>query len=313
MIFSLLECCLFNERKVYSSINSGDGMAVFARFVFLLLTLTCSLSAMQKASQKEPVQETPPPPPPPKPAPLKQEMCSHFYFGPKAANLELQIRHNPHLAFPYADDRLTLDGPVAGAEIDYEYKKFRALYIGLYGSWVQGKITKDHFPSLKVNDVEAEGKFGYNYMGMQGRKVVVTPYFGVGYNYTSQEREAPHEVTFKYNSIYLPTGFILDYHWTSWFMVSFNFKWMPQVYSKLKISSLPGKEFDLKKQSGQFLVELPLMFRLGCKKVWDITLTPYWERKKNGVSPRISEGVPLGLPKQSYTYGGAILTLGYTF
>ncbi len=242
---------------------------------------------------------------------VDETRLSRIYVGPQVSSLELQIRQGPHLALHGAQQNVTLNGVLGGVIIGYEYKSFHALYAALLTDWLAGTISKKGVPSRKINDLEAEVRIGYNYQALQGKKWVVTPYLGFGFNYISQKQSSPP--SFKYYEYYLPLGFIVDYMPKDWFTVELNFQWRPALDSTVRVSTIAGSRFTLKKKHSQYWVEMPFIFHLGEKRNWDISLVPFWKRKKDGATKNAPGGIPLGLPKQSYTYAGGYVTIGYRF
>jgi hypothetical protein len=268
----------------------------FVRSVFFLsFLLTLSLSAQEKGEASSP----------------KKNHLSRIYVGPQVAHLELQIRDSNSLAVPGAQQNVKMNGVLGGAVASYEYKQFHALYAAVYADTLTGKITKDGVPSRDINDIEAEVRIGYNYQALQGKKWIVTPYAGFGFNYVSQKQDI--SPSFKYYSYIVPVGFILEWNPKDWIAIEFQFEWQPEVDSTVRVGSLAGARFVLHKKSSQYFVQMPFLFRFGKCRNWEIGLTPFWKRKKDGQSKTIAAGIPLGLAKQSYTYAGGSLTIGYRF
>ncbi len=242
-----------------------------------------------------------------------EHYVSKLYIGPAGCNLRMAIWENKNLTFPYADNNVKYDGPLWGVVGTYEYRKFHNLYAGVYGCYFQGTVTKGSYPDRKFQDGEGEIRFGYNYMALQGASFVATPYLGFGFNYIAQKREIVPVNHFKYFLYYIPIGFLFDWHWNKWFTIGFYFKWMPQVDATLRLTEYAGARFILIKKLEQFLAELPLVFTFGSHRRWDITLTPFWLRKKTGDTKNQVGCIDLGIPKTTYTYAGADLTVGYSF
>jgi len=169
------------------------------------------------------------------------EDLSSLYLGPQVAYLDLSIKSFPGLGFVGSDGDLDLGGVLGGIIGEYEYKKFHSLYVGIYSSWLAGKVTASNNPSRFVHDVEAEGKFGYTYTALQGKEITVTPFIGFGFNWNYQKRDPfnnVQQIVFEYYKYYIPVGFLLNYEWMDFFHVGFQFKWMPEVDPTLKIDML---------------------------------------------------------------------------
>lgn len=242
---------------------------------------------------------------------------SYIYLGPQVAHLDLSNKSADLPGFVGADPDLDLDGVLGGIIGNYEYRKFRSLYVGIYSSWIAARVTNGGNPSRYIHDVEAEGRFGYNYMALQGYRLTVTPYLGFGFNWIYQKRSSSNttpEILFEYYNYYLPVGLILDYLVYTWLHVGFHFKWMAQLDPTLKIDLLDGARFVLRKEQTSFFAELPFSFRFGNDRSIDLTFSPYWKRKRNGETrARTTSGTVLGIPKQSMTYWGGYVSLGYHF
>lgn len=246
-----------------------------------------------------------------KSAQAEEKPHSRIYLGPEVAHLHLQIWETNHLAVPGAQQNVKVNGVLGGGVLAYEFKSFRALYAGVFGTALTGSVSGDGVPSTNVTDIEGEVRIGYNYQALQGRKWMVSPYFGFSFNYISQKPD--FSPSFRYFTYVIPVGFVLDWSPKDWISIEFHFQWRPQVDSTVRVGSIPGARFVLHKKNAQFLVEMPFLFHLGKKRNWEIGITPFWERKKSGTSRRTIGCIALGLPKQSYTYAGGSLTAAYRF
>ncbi|HSW72432.1 MAG TPA: hypothetical protein VLG44_03375 [Chlamydiales bacterium] len=233
------------------------------------------------------------------------------YVGGQGAFLHMQIRSTTDLALHGAQEGVTYNGGLGGAVVGFEFKAFHALYAAVFADTLTGKIKHDGVPSREVNDIESEVRFGFTYQPLQGDQFSVTPYTGIGFNYISQELEtAP---SYKYYQYYLPTGLLLDWFPREWITIELNFQWRPIIDNTVRVSTLPGARFTMRRKHSQYFIEMPFTFHLGCERHWDISLIPFWKRKKDGATKRNPAGVPLGLPKQAYTYSGGEVLAAYRF
>lgn len=235
-----------------------------------------------------------------------------IYAGGQGAYLHMQIRSTDDLLLAGAQEGVTYNGGLGGGVLCFEFKAFHALYAAIYADSLSGKIHHHGVPSRKVNDIESEIRFGYTYQALQGCQFVVTPYAGFGFNYIRQKVETS-DPSYKYFQYYLPIGLLLDWHPRAWITIEFNFEWRPALDTTVMVSTLPGARFSLRNKNSQFFIEMPFTFHLGCNRQWDISLVPFWKRKKDGASRIHPAGVPLGLPKQAYTYSGGEFEVAYRF
>ncbi len=178
-------------------------------------------------------------------------------------------------------------------------------------------MTHSGVPKRTIYDVEAEGRFGYHYQGLQGYRMEVSPYIGFGFNYFYQRRNNTDQspsILYEYYKYYLPVGFLFNYRVFRWFYFGFHFKWFPDIDPTLHIGFIKRGRWILVKENNQLLAQVPLTFRFGCKRQWDISFVPYWERKKDGGTDAIAPtGVELGIPKQTLIYWGGNVNIGYSF
>ena len=203
-----------------------------------------------------------------------------------------------------------LTGGMGGIRALFEYKKFRALYTAIYSSWLYGKPNNSSL-SRRINTVDGEGRFGYNFQAIQSRSLVVTPYLGFGMYYSSERRNPGFALqnttaqSYYYYTYYIPVGLILDMNVREWFHWLFHFQWRPDIDPTVKTKTIAGVRYVDGKKENQFFIEMPFSFRLGCKRRWDISLTPFWKLTKHGSS--------LISPSIRYIFWGGSLDIGYHF
>lgn len=227
---------------------------------------------------------------------LAQE--SLLMIGPQGAYVRLR------------DDTLgpdeTLTGGMGGGRVFYQYKKWKALYTSVYTSWLYGKASKDHLICRTMIDGDVEGRFGYNYQGLQSGKLMVTPYIGYGFHYSDEKLESYQGTErFFYFVYYIPVGLVLDWEVKDWFHWQFHFQWRPDIDPTVKQRGMSRVRFVMHKKENQFLVEMPFSFRVGEERNWDLSFVPFWRITKHGRS--------LITGNIRYTYWGAAFLAGYHF
>jgi hypothetical protein len=144
----------------------------------------------------------------------------------------------------------------------------------------------------------------------------VTLFSGFGYRYYSHKLETAglNNLRFNYNEFYVPVGFLTDYAFNSWFCFGANFTWMPQVFSTVGIVPLKGARWDLTRKVCNFYAETPFTFSLTSDNKFQLVFTPFYEYWLDGRSTaKLSSGVPLGLPGNTYNFYGADLNFAFNF
>jgi hypothetical protein len=219
-------------------------------------------------------------------------------FGPQVAYLRVREDSLGH------DENL--DGPVGGGKAFYQYKKWEALYTCVYTSWLYGQVAKDNVICRTILDGDAEGRFGYNYTGLQSKDLTVTPYIGFGFHYSDEKLDSivQHDRYF-YFVYYMPVGLILDWAFADWFHWQFHFQWRPDIDPTVKQRGMSKIRYVMNKKENQFFVEMPFSFRTGEKRVWDLSVVPFWKLTKHGRS--------LVSPDIRYTFWGLSFLAGYHF
>src|SRR5690606_13114583 len=111
-----------------------------------------------------------------------------------------------------------------------------------------------------------------------------------------------------------PVGLINTWKATQWFEIGMNFTWMPQAYTALRITPVGGANWIIKLRVDNFQIDLPMNFRpMETDSFW-IGLKPffiYWHDGETIATDQI--GDPLGIPKNTYYYGGLELNATLRF
>ncbi len=204
-------------------------------------------------------------------------------------------------------------GNLGGAQGMYEYQPPNYLYAAVSLAWKEGS-TKGSSGKRSLLYIDAQERIGYTF-GSEDNNLL-TLFSGVGYRHYGQ-RLSPKAGTllhFQYNEIYIPVGFIANFCPISWFCWGLGFTWKPQVYPTVAISSLKGARWTLTDTLANFCAELPLTFSLTSSGRFSIILKPFYEYWQDGHTTAVlSDGTPLGIPKNTYNFFGADLNFAYSF
>ncbi len=235
---------------------------------------------------------------------------SCFFIEPKASYVKMDIEQEPNVVFMQADQGISLEGYLAGLKVGYSYQKKGGIYALLSGEYLWGDLSDSIFPGRDLKRTQAETRIGYSYPAMQGKKLLATPYLGLGFCYESQDRE-PYvgelsSTLFEYFTIYLPIGFLLDYAIYPFFHMGFHFQWRPDLDPTLKLETLPYQREKLQRKNSQFLVELPFDFWFGCRcSRVKLSMAPFWQERKEGAT---LDKQTLAIPQNNFTeWGGKAL------
>jgi hypothetical protein len=245
------------------------------------------------------------------PAPISQqqeedeiEACkSCFQFGANYSYLTLKPDGCP-----------ILQGSLGGLQALYEYKASNHFYAGVEFAWKEGSLHGSGGKrSILYFDVQE--RLGYSFFSSK-KNWLLTLYSGFAYRYTGQNLKPKHgsSIKFNYNEFYVPVGMLAGYDINSTFNVGIDFAWMPQVFPTVSIVPLKGANWAITNQLKNFLVEVPLTFRLIENRCCFLILKPNYQHWQDGHSTaKASNGSSLGLPGNSYNFYGLDLNLLYCF
>ncbi len=159
-------------------------------------------------------------------------------------------------------NRISVFGPLHQT---YERIKTDDLYVGVE-TWLLHTLSTDH----GVDDSligEAEVRFGYNYF-YNGRDHI-TPFVGVGVikDY-GKEHWSEHNRAIKPAVVYGVFGLLYDHEFNTIFNLGLNFK-------GLIGGPVSSKHHDWGSPVGGIDVAIPVTFRFGHHRHWDIRLEPF--------------------------------------
>lgn len=236
---------------------------------------------------------------------------SRIYAGPLGYYLRLKVIQ-PQGGSILGTDKL--DGPMGGGFVAYDYKKLNHLYVSMRGFYGLGRI--ENGVQRFIHEWDAQSRFGYNYVALQGAKLIATFYSGFGFNYKIHSRSSGNgtsSIKLKYFKYYIPVGLLFDLKVVDFFHFLFDFTWIPDIDPTAKIGGVSNTRFELKHKQN-FRVQTPLVFLLGDDRQWEISLIPFWRRDKDGRSKASNVStVSVRLPEQVYSYWGGQFIVGYRF
>lgn len=230
----------------------------------------------------------------------------HVFIAPQIARLKFGI-----------DGFATFRGVFTGGSAAFEYKPFCDFYCGVFAEWMMGACNSEMEMSRYMHDLNGEIRIGYNFPMWNYYKLTFTPFFGLGYIQMIQhfrpDLVLPSE-KFKYYNYYLPFGILVDFRVTRHFGFGFVVEKRPTINQKLHTPYIQGVKFDLERQIGAYLLEVPFKLYFGSKSKAEINLIPYLKREVDGaLKASLPDGATLVLPKEDYKFWGLRLTLGATF
>ena len=221
----------------------------------------------------------------------------------------------------------SFNGNLGGLQGIYEYRPGDYFYGAAKFAWKEGN-TRGSSGKRSLLYIDVQERLGYTF-GFDQSDSSLTFYSGFGYRHLGQklkpkeeEGEEADSIRFRYNEIYVPVGFLTNFAVNSWFALGIDFTWMPQVYPTVSIKPLKGNHWTITKRLVNFYVELPFDFTLTKNKKFHLILKPFYERWQDGhttantlPAPQLGlpNGIPLGLPSNTYNFYGADLNFTYCF
>ena len=228
---------------------------------------------------------------------------SRLQVGPNYTHVSL----HPH-------GHTTFKGNLGGLQGMYEYHPLDRFYGAAKLTWKEGE-TYGHAGKRSLIYVDAQERLGYT-LGFHQGDWALTLYSGFGYRYYGQ-RFKPKEgssLKFRYNEIYIPVGAIVDYAVNTWFAIGVGAAWLPQIYPTVKIVPLKGARWIIRDKLANFAVELPMTFTFTHNKRCALIFKPFYEYWRDGhTTAKTPSGVRLGIPGNTYNFGGAELNFAYSF
>lgn len=235
-----------------------------------------------------------------------EEMCpgdfsSHLQGGGDYTHVRLSQKDSP----PY-------NGNLGGGQLLYEFRTGRRIYGGVSVRWRQGKISGS-LGHGTLYDGDVNERIGYTF----GKNAYLfTLYTGFGFRYLEHKLQlkSSSHVRYQYEEFYVPVGFLYDCQFTDRFNWGLYGVWMPQVYPTVTIKPTGGARWIIKRtwRNGQ----LAMPFTFACNSTRSVTLMfkPFFEYWQDGKTiAKVVLGAPLGLPQNTYLFGGIDVNLSYSF
>lgn len=228
------------------------------------------------------------------------------FVAPQIARLKFQVNN-------FAVYRGVFEGGSAG----FEYKPFCYFYCGVFTEWMMGDCDSEMRMSRYMHDFDSQIRIGYNFPMWNFYKLTFTPFFGLGYIQMIQHIRPDlvlNSEKFKYYNYYLPFGILVDFRITHHFGFGFVVEKKPAINQKLKTPYIQGAKFELNRELGGYLLEVPFNLYFGSKAKAEISLIPYLKREVDGaLKASLPDGATITLPKQDYKFWGLRLAIGATF
>jgi len=193
-----------------------------------------------------------------------------LYFGPEAIWAHADVHYSK-----YGVDTDSLFG---GIRVGYDFIEPNNAYVGIEAAdnFGQGRVkVKNHSTHFRHTSkrgamlANEEIRLGYNFSGSPDNRWIVTPFGGVGgYQYRSKSK-----YHFDENLFYAAFGLRTDYSVSRDFDIGLYLKALYTFNVKVSEHSLDISRSEHNKWGWQ--VALPLTWRIGADRSWDIQLQPY--------------------------------------
>lgn len=206
------------------------------------------------------------------------------------------------------------EGNLWGVGAMYEYRPKRAFYGALELIWKQGD-THGSAGKRSLDFLDSAERLGYTFFCARN-EIETTLFSGLGFRYVRQKfvPEGGSSLTFHYKEFYVPVGLHVGVPASRRFSWGIDLQWMPQVYPTVRIVPVNGTHWSLERKLGNWSAAIPVNYVLDARSRWQISFRPFFEYWQDGHSTaKQSDGVPLGLPGNTYFFYGADLHLSFWF
>ncbi|MBP9840940.1 MAG: hypothetical protein KBC64_00765 [Simkaniaceae bacterium] len=251
----------------------------------------------------------------------RQLACSHSSIPEGQTNPDLIDLFFSHLQVGASYTRVKMmphgnsvfNGDLGGLQGLYEFRTADRIYGGLKLAWRQGPMTGSEGKRTMI-DGDIQERIGYTF-GCSSHRSKLSLYTGFGFRYLRENYmpKTGDSVKFKYQEFYVPVGFLYDYQFSRMFDLGLNFTWMPQVYPTVTIVPLKGCRWIITDTIANFLVEVPFTFTSKSRRV-SLIFKPFFQYWQDGhTTAETATGLILGLPGNTYLFGGIEANLCYSF
>ena len=208
----------------------------------------------------------------------------------------------------------TFHGNLGGLQGIYEFRPVDFFYGSAKLAWKEGR-TNSTSGERSFLYIDTQEHLGYTF-GAYNEDLMLTFFTGLGYRHVAQnfQPNTGSSIQFKYNEFYVPVGLLTDYAINSWFCWGLSFTWMPQIFPTVSIKPLKGNNWSLEDSLSNITIEMPFTFVLSRNKRFSLIINPFYEHWVDGkTTAKLSNGVALGIPKNTYNYVGVDVNFGYSF
>jgi len=197
------------------------------------------------------------------------EKPNRFYFGPEV----FWVHSQPHRKHAKLRD----NGVYYGPRLGYELTALNNLYLGIEGLYAVGNADI----RLKKNDIvihksksfgyfaNAEARAGYNISNENTKNFHLTPFLGIGGYWIKPSNN------YVENWLYATGGLRFDFLWNDSFDFGLNLKAMRSLAYEQKVNFHKVHSHDHSNNWG-YGIDVPLTWRLGETRQWNIQLDPYF-------------------------------------
>lgn len=230
-----------------------------------------------------------------------------FSIGPDVYHLKREREGGTHQ-----------DGWLGGVRFDYERLKDNGIYVAADVRFAAGSLNGESSRGATlestVKEFEVEGDLGWTLGFCLGKPMMVTPYIGYGYFWSSNDFHSPSPFTAQFRDTYgyAAVGLVAAVEIYPCLTLGANFKarWMSDA--KQKISGGPTGGDVVFKIGERWLygIDLPISYHFeACGRCWLASVVPYWQQRDYGGT----ESVAGDFIETHYVLYGARLMLGISF
>jgi hypothetical protein len=206
-------------------------------------------------------------------------------------------------------------GTLSGGRLGYERIKRLGFYVGLEGSYAQGRMrgkdARGRSNKSTMVDAEVEARGGFTFQSLCFLKPSITPYGGFGYLSSTNQfiNPSPMLIKFEDSYEYFSLGFLSSISPSKRTQLGVNFKIKFTFNGQGIIRDIPGEPDarPLMTNMPQYVVELP--FKINYKDSFALYLVPFYQFRHFGGR----ENHPYDFIDTQFQIAGARVLLGLVF